>query len=213
MKMLATLCVVAWAAGAAAAIDPGPDVIGVYFDVGAGIDYLDVVGPEVVSAYFAVTNPSGPDVATACYRYRIEVADEDVDSVFIMSMTDMCGVGCVFGGACGDECWGAGVTLERDNHQAFSVWGDALVPVDGAVVLLRIDLLIASSAQVRFYVEPVQDGACLGDSSEPAYVDSTGGEHPLHVASGAYDSPVAEINTGALPTESREWGAVKSLFR
>ena len=217
MKMLLGIAIaIAFAAPARGTMDPAPNSIGVYFDLDATTNYLDVGVSEIVDVYVSLTNPTELSIAGAIYKHRIEVIGSGSYPVLLMSISDYCGDGCIYGGACGDPCMGNPPDpYDRNNYQWFIGLGHPPIPSSESVVLLSFQIMFLEVAELRFFIEPVSGDPYFPDYEVPVYLDVDWNEYPLGVSSGSYDIPVAEINTGNRPVaeERSSWGAVKAQYR
>ncbi len=208
------ICLSLISVAAFAVIDPGPNSIGIYFDQQAESNYADVPLLETFAAYVILTNPTESTISAVEYRHEVVVQSDVLNAVLPMGISDPCGDGCIFGGACGDQCmFEPRGYFGRDNYQAFYVFGQS-INAQPATVLMSIHFVLLSEATLEFYLGPVTEfpSTPLGD---PVYYGAGSEPVPLGVSSGSFELPVAEVNTGHQPVvvESGTWGTVKSLYR
>lgn len=188
---LLTVCLLAWllplGAPASAQLDPGPDGLGVYFDLEATQVAAEAQAAQTVPAYLVATGLSlSGDVtywsARLCPQGAAEIHGTCRNSYnYSMNMP-------------GDSCWSA---------TAFAF--EPTLPAQGITVLA--DLQITA----WWDEEPVLIFIQTGPEYQTTMADQL---FPLNPSSGDWDLPVAVIN-GPAPVSGRSatWGGLKALFR
>lgn len=196
-KLLALLAIALIASSAMAQVDPDPDGVGVYFDLGGTTFEKNTVAPfESVTAYLLVTNPSDP-AGVAGWEMVINVAGGAVAPAWTLS---------------------AGLDVDSDPN-AFQV-GIGLAPLAlpaGPTVLLAtwVGFVMAPTDVISFTILPVPGSVSFDNAPGYASGDNAGLLIPLQVSSGfPYGAPSALINsTGVVANENMSFGQVKNLFQ
>lgn len=201
MKIVfAVLLIFLLAGSAGAVVDPDPNSLGVYFDLDADVNYLDVAPDTEFWAYVTLTNPTWDHVMAFEFGFELVVPAGMEGMIFRLADTlPPTSVSC-------DP--GPGVL------QGHYINGMGLpYPTNEATVLVKWCFLTIAPMTIEFL---------LGPSSLPSLPDGLpvimNDDHVLMsvgVSSGDVNLSVAEVNTGHQPVaaESVTWGQVKSLYR
>lgn len=180
IKAIVIVSVLSLGSTLAAATDPAPDHIGVYFDTGATVTDLATTPGVPFSAYVIITNPTGADVRGVEFSYRFVVP-------------------------AGSE----GALTRLENEQPFHsvdignsedvLHGDHIIgiatplPPSAAVVITTWQLVLSDDVPVNVYLGPASVESIEDGLPEYAADDSV---IVLVPSSGDVDVPVATINGG-----------------
>jgi len=190
MRFLAMLIAcVACAVSARATVDPDADQIGVYFDLNADETCLEVDPFGQFSVYLIVTNPSATEIAGINVALCLEGGVLQARHFWY-------------------EDW-VGIDSYSESCHYMSVGFMEPIPVVGSnVPLVRVDYLLLSEPEVKFYVQPYGDGPL-------EYFDASSNSYPLGISSGDSDLPVAIVNgdCDVVSATGMTFDAVKSLYR
>ena len=200
MKTLFTVLLVIFLAGSAGAVvDPDPNSLGVYFDLNADVNYLDVAPDTEFWAYVTLTNPTWDNVTAFEFGYRLAVPEGMEGMVFrLLHRLPPHAVDMEFHPTIAGE---------------FIIGMSLPYPTSEATILVEWRYLTIAPMTIEFYLGPsaapsVPDGL-------PAIQNADNVIMAVGVSSGDVNLPVAEVNPGHQPVgvESSTWGEVKSLYR
>ena len=193
-NLIAVLIVGMMAPVALVGLDPATDSFGIYFDAAGNTNCTTAAAYQQISAYLILMNPSGPTSGFECSVHMTGAPH------FVLATAD--------NSACGNPPdW----DIPPDYYGCAGP-SDFLVPENGAVVLVTIQMLLQTPSELQFRIGPASIPSLPGNL--PVLVG--GGVLRLGaVASGDVDLPVAAINAGNCPVsaETNTFGRVKSLFR
>lgn len=189
MKRLTLLLAALVASTALAGLDPGPDSMGIYFDVAGNVVCLDAPMFTPLPVYLLLANPTAPVCSFEC-RVRA------VGGPYFALTTTL----------------PPGATDLDASAEIFVVGGATPFPVGGGpMVLVTWSLMVQSTAPLRFYVsgpnwpgvEPWPTVGCYGEPRRAG------------VSSGDVGLPVAALNAGCgiVPVTVSTFGAIKGLYR
>jgi hypothetical protein len=176
-----------------AQLDPGPDGVGIYFDLD-GMEYCQEIVPFAeIEMYLLLINASAPGGVSG-WTCRIE---HDATGNIISN-------------------WEAiGYTGSVWTPPDFAVGLAVPLPWQPAIHLMTITVLVLDFDCCWFYIVPSSIPVI---PEQVAYAD---GADPLHLirmyqSTGGPETPVAGINCNGsppIPVEHASWGAVKSLYK
>lgn len=201
MKTLFTVLLMIFLAGSAGAVvDPDPNSLGVYFDLNADINYLDVASDIEFWAYVTLTNPTWDHVKAFEFGYELVVPAGMEGMIFRLA----------------DTLPPTAVTVgpSPDVLQGEYIIGMGIpYPTSEATILVEWKFLTIAPMPIEFHLGPssvpsVPDGL-------PAIQNADNEIIPVGISSGDVNLPVAEVNTGHQPVgvENATWGGLKSLYR
>lgn len=197
MRIIYTvLCFCLMASAAFAVADSGADRLGLYFDLQADQNMLDVGANVPFFAYVTITNPTAAEVYGLEFGYRIDV-QPGFEGLFFRLANDLPPMAINLGNSddklAGDYVVGLAVPLPAATTVQFVTWKFMMLTV------MDVYFHLGPSS-----IESIADGL-------PAY--EIGGQiRPLGVSQpfGEYS---ACVNGCAVATETQSFGAVKSLYR
>jgi len=183
-----------------AVVDPDPNSLGVYFDLNADVNYLDVAPDTEFWAYVTLTNPTWDNVKAFEFGYELVVPAGMEGMIFRLADTlPPTSVSC-----------GPGPDILQGEY--INGMGTPY-PTSEATILVKLLYLTLAPMTIDFYLGPtsvpsVPDGL-------PAIQNADNFIMAVGVSSGDVNLPVAEVNTGHQPVaaENATWGQVKSLYR
>lgn len=182
-----------------AVVDPGPNSLGVYFDLEAESNYLDVDPATVFSAYVTLTDPTWDHVRAFEFGYELMVPSGMEGSIFrLAEILPPCSI---------DIEW-------RDPLGGDYIIGMGLpYPTSEATVLVQWVFLLIAPMTIEYYLGP--SSAPSVPDNLPAIMNDENIIMSVGISSGDVNLPVAEVNTGhqPVPAQMASWGGVKSLFR
>lgn len=196
-KLVVLLLVSLMATSAFAVIDPDPDMLGVYFDMNADNNCLDI-GPSIpFFAYVTITNPSAAEVHGLEFGYTV------VPPAGLEGMIFRLG-----------NALPAGSVDLGNNTNLLS--GDYVVglasPLVGApaVQFVTWQFMLLTPMTVEIFLGP---SVVPGIPGFPGY-EIGGSIQSLGTSTGGYDIPVATVNGECVVSvEETSFGSLKSLFR
>jgi hypothetical protein len=186
------------ASSASATLDPGPDVLGIYFDSYAENNCLATNAGTPFYAYVILTNPTQPGILAFEFDYENEVQPADASQFMLLGevlppQAINVGMGDAFSGT-------------------YMVGLAVPVPASSATVLVTWQYMTMSPIPLKMYMRAATPSSI--PDGLPAVIGSGDGEvMPVNVSSGGPDRPVAGLN-GACTNEQVDlsWGKVKSLY-
>ena len=191
------------ASGPARALDPVPDVMGVYLDDQAMNLCINTSAPYTTpTAYLMIVNMSGSQMKA--FECTIDMETNFAVPSFTGAW-QLSGPGIDVGGP------------EDANHdKVYAVgYGTAQLPdADGNLILATRSPIVPDATNwMTFLVKPYPDSQSFGDA--PGYAPDVGIAIPCLVPNGSYVIPQTYINVGdcwGAPAEPMSWGQVKSLY-
>ncbi len=196
-KLLALLAVALLASNAMAQLDPDPDGIGMYFDMGGMVVEHATAAPfESVTAYLLLTNGSESSGVSG-WEAVVDVVGAPVAPAWTLAA-------------------GLDVDPSDNGFQVGIGVAPAALPAAPAVVLASwTGFVMAPTDYVYFTVSNVPGSQSFPDSPGYAAGDDAGNLIPMQVSSGyPYGAPCAMINgTGVVANEDMSWSQVKDLFQ
>ena len=185
---------------AGAVVDPDPNSLGIYFDLNADVNYLDVAPGIQFWAYVTLTRPTWDNVKAFEFGYELVGPPGMEESVFRL--------------AANLPPHAITTGLDPEVFRGEYIIGMGVpYPASEATILLEWLYLMTAPTTIEFYLGPssapsVPDGL-------PAIQNADNVIMAVGVSSGDVTQPVAEVNTGHQPVaaESATWGQVKSLYR
>ncbi len=195
-KLLSTLAIVALMAPIASAqLDPDPDGVGIYFDLGGNVncDVAPVGAP--LDTYLLLTNASA---AAGVFGWECRI--DYTPGVYILAWTLQ------------------GSAINAGTIPEFAVGIAVPLPWQPAIHLMTITVGVFAPDPIELWIFPlylpsIPGVPCYADGADPGNLiemrQSTGGP-PLG------DPPVCVINGDCpdpIPTEDATWGSVKNLYR
>ncbi len=182
-----------------AVVDPDPNSLGVYFDLAADANYLDVDPGTVFPVYFSLTNPTWDNIMAFEFGYELVVPPGMEGFIFRLATTLPPN------------------SLDIEWHDTLG--GDYIVglgspyPTSEATVLVEWLFLIVAPMTIDFFLGP-SSVPSLPDGL-PVIMNEDNVIMSVGISSGDANIPVAEVNTGHQPVtvQNTSWGGVKSLFR
>lgn len=201
MKSLLGLLVVCLTATSAfAVIDPDPDMMGIYFDMGADDNCLNIGASIPYFAYLILTNPTPP--AITAYELGLEILVPDgMEGMIFRLASNVGGIPGFFidktGPLGGDYAIGLAAPIPASPATILHSWQYMLLGV------MPVEMFIRSHSAPSI----PGDFPVVGVTEEPFLMQvglSTGGPH----------TPVATVNTDCVVSmEKVSFGFVKTLFR
>ncbi len=184
---------------AVAVVDPDPNSLGVYFDLNADVNYLDVAPNTVFSAYIMLTNPTWDNILAFEFGYELVVPAGMEGMIFRLAtiLPPTVNPNIFPGFLRGEYIYGISFPY----------------PINEATVLVEWQILIVAPMTIEFFLGPSSIPGLPGGL--PVIMNADEVLMSVGVSSGDVNLSVAEINTGYQPVtvESATWGDVKSLFR
>ncbi|MEN8007303.1 MAG: hypothetical protein ABFS42_09835 [Candidatus Krumholzibacteriota bacterium] len=181
---------------AQAVVDPGPDGIGVYFDLDADITETVMTPSIPFAAYVILTNPTRAEIHAVSFSFTIVVPAGMESSLFRLS----------------HEVIFSCIDPALDFHPLYGnvqCGGDIPVPGSPTVILLRWQFVLLSTIPVDFFLGQINEPGPI-----PLAYESEAGWVPMYVSSGDPALPVAKVNgTGVVPLTSTSFGNLKALYR
>ena len=201
MKLMVTLFLGILATSTAAAtIDPGPDVLGIYFDSSADNNCLATNAGTAFYAYVILTNPSVPVITAFEFDYENELGPTEDASQFLL-LGQTLPPQSINVGSGGDAYAGN-----------FIVGIGTPVPASSATILVTWQYMTMSPIAMKMFLRASTPSSV--SEGLPAIIGSGGGAPmPVNLSTGGPDIPVAGLN-GACSNEQLDvtWGTVKSLY-
>ncbi len=204
-KLVVLLLATLVATSAFAAIDPDPDMIGIYFDADGTSNYLDVTVNTPFFAYLIATNPTPAMVNAYEFGYKI-VVPVGMEGMLFRLGDASAGVGPVDVGNHlnvleGDYVIGLAASIATSEATVLHTW--QYMALASFPVEMYIYQSVKPSVPGTFPVLQNADGSIL---------------YTVGQSTGGWDIPVAGVNypEGVEPpvaVEDASFGSVKSLFR
>lgn len=184
-KLLALLAIALIASSAMAQVDPDPDGMGVYFDMGGTVFETTTAAPFAsVTAYLLITNPSDSSGVSG-WEALVSVMGSPVAPSWTLSA-------------------GLDVDGGPDSFQVGIGVNPLALPAGPTVLLATwVGFVMSPVDMISFVISPVPGSVSFADSPGYASGDSAGVLIPLQVSSGyPYGAPCAMINgTGVVADE------------
>jgi hypothetical protein len=192
-SMIIASCLLLFAPGVLAQVDPDPDQMGIYFDTEANTYCLaDVPIDTQVSAYLCLTNQSAL-FGIGGWEANVEVINGTVLAWNIQ----------------GDY-----ISVYPPPNFVVGVYPP--LPISPSVVLMEIVILVSETTPIQFILHPSTPSSFDPPSPGYGYIDDEGNV-PLQPCGYSVGSEIvcAEINGDCqvISNENMTWGVVKQLFK
>lgn len=182
-----------------AVVDPDPNSLGVYFDLEADSNYLEVGPATVFSAYVTLTNPTWDHVLAFEFGYELVVPSGMEGAIFRLADTL------------------PPYSIDIEWHDPLG--GDYIVgmglpyPTSEATVLVHWVFLLGLPMTIEYFLGPSSPPSV--PDNLPVIMNEDNVLMSVGISSGDVNLPVAEVNTGHQPVtvQNANWGSLKSLFR
>lgn len=196
-KLVVLLLVSLMATSAFAVVDEDPNMLGVYFDLNADQNAINIGASTPFFAYVMITNPTN-NVYGLEFGYDV-VTPVGMEGMIFRLLNALPGGAVDLGTSTdllsGDYVVGLASPLPGQPATTFVTWQFMLLTP------MSVDIYLGPSS-----VQSIEDGL-------PAY-EIGGTILPLGLSTGGVATPVAVINgVGPVAIESASFGSVKSLFR
>ena len=197
-KLVVLLMVSLMATSAFAVVDEDPDMLGVYFDLNADQNAINVGASTPFFAYVMITNPSSVEVHGLEFGYDV-VPPAGLEGMMFRLLNSLPAGAVDLGTSTnllsGDYVVGLAQPLIGEPATTFITWQFMLLTP------MSVDIYLGPSS-----VQSIEDGL-------PAY-EIGGTILPLGLSTGGVNTPVAVVNgVGPVAVEEASFGSVKSLFR
>ncbi len=184
-----------------AVLDPDPDVLGVYFDLTADQNSIEVGENTPFNVYFVITNPSADFVHGWEFGYEFVSAVPDM----LVRLEER-----LYYGEDGLGPVNLGTSWDLTSGD-YIVGLSSPLPGQPATVCMRWQCMLTAPTTIEIFLGP--SGIESINDGMPAY-EIGGTILPLGLSTGGPETAVATINALApVGVESASFGSVKSLFR